>query len=236
MACDVFFDAARGLLAGSSVKRSARFLIGEAIMRTMRRAMAILATVLSAVTAASAADLAPNYYTAPAPLASSWAGPYLGATLGYEWGDVSNNPTKPSGIEGGIEGGFNWERGNFVYGLEGDINFSAADDTFAPWQFSNPWFGTARGRAGVTFGNVLVYGTAGLAFGGLTATTSGNLSETHTSLGWAAGAGAEVGFMPHWSAKAEWLYLDLSDRAFSVTGTNNGLTANLLRLGVNYHF
>jgi hypothetical protein len=40
----------------------------------------------------------------------------------------------------------------------------------------------------------------------------------------------------HWSAKAEWLYLDLSDRAFSVSGTTNGLTANLLRLGVNYHF
>ncbi|HWS09717.1 MAG TPA: outer membrane beta-barrel protein, partial [Xanthobacteraceae bacterium] len=55
-------------------------------------------------------------------------------------------------------------------------------------------------------------------------------------LGWAAGLGGEVGLAPHWSAKAEWLYLDLSDRSFSVTGTTNGLTANLLRLGVNYHF
>ena len=57
-----------------------------------------------------------------------------------------------------------------------------------------------------------------------------------STLGWAAGVGAEVGLTPHWSAKAEWLYLDLSDRSFSVTGTNNGLTANLLRFGVNYHF
>ena len=93
-----------------------------------------------------------------------------------------------------------------------------------------------RGRAGIAFGNVLVYGTAGLAFGGLTADTAANLSETHTGFGWTAGGGAEVGFTPHWSAKAEWLFLDFSDHNFSVTGTNNGLTANLLRLGVNYRF
>ena len=137
---------------------------------------------------------------------------------------------------GGVEAGFNWQHGNFVYGVEGDINLSAAEDTFAPWQFSNPWFGTVRGRAGLALGNVLVYGTAGLAYGGLTADTSGNLSESHTSFGWTAGVGAEVGFTPHWSAKAEWLYLDFANHNFSVTGTDNGLTANLLRLGVNYHF
>jgi outer membrane immunogenic protein len=63
-----------------------------------------------------------------------------------------------------------------------------------------------------------------------------NLSETHDSVGWTAGLGFEVGFTPRWSARAEWLYLDLADRSFSVTGTNNGLNANLLRLGVSYHF
>jgi outer membrane immunogenic protein len=200
----------------------------------------VLAAALSlAVTgAAFAADVAaPNYYyTAPPPLAASWAGPYIGATLGYEWGEVSNNPTQPSGIEGGLEAGFNWQHGNFVYGGEADINLSGAEDTFSPWQFSNPWFGTVRGRAGVAINNVLVYGTAGLAYGSLTATSPGNLSETHTSFGWTAGAGVEVGFAPHWSAKAEWLYLDLADHTFSVTGTDNGLSANLLRLGVNYRF
>jgi len=206
-------------------------------MKTILGAAFLIATI-AAAGAARAADLpAGNYYTAPATLsASSWAGPYLGATLGYEWGTVDHNPTKPNGVEGGIQAGYNWQIGQFVAGAETDISVSGASDTFAPWQFSNPWFGTTRGRAGVAFSNVLVFGTAGLAYGGLTATTPGNLSETHTSLGWAAGVGAEIGFMPRWSAKAEWLYLDLSDRAFSVTGTNNGLTANLIRLGVNYHF
>jgi len=209
----------------------------EVSMKTILGAAVVVAT-LSAATAALAADLpAGPYYTAPAPLsASSWAGPYLGASLGYEWGTVDNNPTRPSGIEGGIQAGYNWQIGQFVAGIETDISVSGASDTFAPWQFSNPWFGTTRGRVGAAFGNVLVYGTAGVAYGSLTATTPGNLSETHTSLGWTAGIGAEVGFMPHWSAKAEWLYLDLADRLFSVTGSNNRLTANLIRLGVNYHF
>jgi outer membrane immunogenic protein len=195
-------------------------------------------SVLALPGAAAAADFpASRYYTAPAPYAAfSWAGPYIGGTIGYEWGEVDNNPTRPSGVAGGAEAGFNWQHGNFVYGAEADINLSGADDTFAPWQFSNPWFGTVRGRAGVAINNVLVYGTAGLAYGGLTANTVGNLSENHTGFGWVAGGGVEVGFTQNWSAKAEWLYMDLADHNFSVTGTNNGLEANLLRLGVNYHF
>jgi hypothetical protein len=75
-----------------------------------------------------------------------------------------------------------------------DINLSAAEDTFAPWQFSNPWFGTARGRAGVAINNVLIFGTAGLAYGELTGITFRNPSESPTSFGWTAGIGTEVGY------------------------------------------
>ena len=60
-----------------------------------------------------------------------------------------NNPTEPSGIVGGVQAGYNLQSGQFVFGGEADINLSGADDTFAPWKFSNPWFGTVRGRAGV---------------------------------------------------------------------------------------
>ncbi|MGH6672322.1 MAG: outer membrane protein [Xanthobacteraceae bacterium] len=186
---------------------------------------------------ALAADLPGGpYYTTPEPLsANSWAGPYLGATLGYEWGSVDNNPTKPSGIAGGVEAGYNWQRGAFVFGGETDIQLSDADDTLSPFEFSNPWFGTLRGRGGVAFNNVLLFGTAGFAYGDLRA-DSFNLTESHTSVGWTAGGGVEVAFSPRWSAKAEWLYLDLADRTFSLTGANNGLAADLLRMGVNYHF
>ena len=46
----------------------------------------------------------------------------------------------------------------------------------------------------------------------------------------------EVGLAPKWSAKMEYLYMDLGDRAYTITGVNNGLTSNMLRLGINYHF
>jgi len=205
----------------------------------LRTAFFGVALAIAAPTSANAADLAPNYryYTAPAPYyAFSWAGPYVGATAGYEWGSAGNNPTRPSGFTGGIEAGWSWQNGSFVYGGETDFNVSGAKSRFAPWQFSNPWFGTVRGRAGIAINNVLLFGTAGVGYGELTADTSSNLSESHTSIGWVVGGGAEVSLTPHWSAKAEWLYLDLADRSFSVTGANNGLAANLLRLGLNYRF
>jgi len=217
----------RGRFGGEVLARLATKLCGACL------AAAILAI---AATAASAADLGSYSYSGGPARAFNWAGPYVGATLGYEWSRVDNNPTHPNGVAGGLETGFNWQNGNFVYGGEADINFSAAADTFAPWQFSNPWFGTVRGRAGVAINNVLLFGTGGLAYGELTGTTFGNPSESHTSLGWVAGLGGEVSFAQNWSAKAEWLYLDLGDRHFSVTAANNGLAANLVRLGLNYHF
>jgi outer membrane immunogenic protein len=197
-----------------------------------------LALALAATASARAADLgyrAP--YTVNQPLnAYSWAGPYLGGTLGYEWGTVSRNPTKPSGFVGGVTAGYNWQLNSpWVFGIEGDIQATGADDTFAPWKFSNPWFGTVRGRAGYAFSNILVYGTAGLAFGELRGQTFG-VTETHTTAGWTAGLGAEVGFAPHWSAKIEYLYVDLSDSAFAITGVSNGYRSNMIRAGVNYHF
>src|ERR1700709_1557302 len=117
-------------------------------------------------------------YTVNQPLnAYSWAGPYLGGNIGYGWGSGDNNPTKPSGFAGGGPAGYN-RAPNGAWGCrtEGDIQASGAEQTFAPWKFSNPWFGTIRGRAGYALNNVLFYGTGGLAFGELRATTFG-LSE-----------------------------------------------------------
>ena len=46
----------------------------------------------------------------------------------------------------------------------------------------------------------------------------------------------EVGFTPNWSAKVEYLYMDLGNRFYTHIGTDNGLQASYLRFGVNYHF
>lgn len=188
---------------------------------------------------AEAADLQrgyPNYApAAPMPMAYRWTGPYLGANIGYQGGSISNNPAEPSGVVGGIQGGWNWQNGNFVFGGEADISLTGADDVFAPWKFSNPWFGTVRGRLGLAYNNILFYGTGGLAFGGIEAETFG-LSESKTHLGWTVGAGVEFALNQAWSAKVEYLYLSYADRAYSLTGTDNGLNSNLVRFGVNYRF
>jgi outer membrane immunogenic protein len=205
-------------------------------MRKLTFVTAILAAMCVSASAL-AADLSYRQpYTVSQPLnAFSWAGPYLGANVGYGWGDVDNNPTKPSGFLGGFQAGYNWQTQQFVFGLEGDIQANGADDTFAPWKFSNPWFGTIRGRFGIAISNILLYGTGGLAFGEVRGETFG-LSESHTTAGWTLGAGAEASFAPNWSAKIEYLYVDLSDHNFTITGLPNGYQFGTVRAGVNYHF
>jgi outer membrane immunogenic protein len=207
-------------------------------MRRFLCSVAVL-TLAGFARQAQGADLsyAPrSAYTVNQPLnAYSWAGPYLGGNLGYDWGSVSNNPTKPSGFVGGAQGGYNWQTGHLVFGVEGDIEVTGAEDTFAPWKFSNPWFGTLRGRAGYAFNNILFYGTAGLAFGELKGQTFG-LSESYTTAGWTLGAGVEFGIAQNWTAKIEYLYVDLAESQFAITGASNGDRFGLVRAGVNYHF
>ena len=206
-------------------------------MKTRLFAMTVAGLTVAA-TAASAADLggrsATPFYS-PAPAGYNWGGAYAGVNLGYEWGKLSNSAGNPSGFLGGVQAGYNWQSGQFVFGAETDLQVSGADDTFAPWKFSNPWFGTVRGRVGYAMNNILFYGTGGLAYGSVKGTFLG-LEETKSTVGWAAGAGMEVGMTPNWSAKVEYLYMDLSSRAYSITGTSNGLSANILRFGLNYHF
>jgi outer membrane immunogenic protein len=206
---------------------------------SMSRIALVAAASIAAVSSVQAADLSYGRapYTVNQPLNMySWAGPYIGGNIGWDWGSVDNNPTKPSGFVGGAQAGYNWQTGPWVFGIEGDIQGNGASDTFAPWKFSNPWFGTVRGRAGYALNNVLFYGTAGLAFGELTGQTFGGFSESHTNAGWTVGLGAEVGLAQNWSAKVEYLYVDLNDSNFTITGAQNGYHFGLLRAGVNYHF
>ena len=207
-------------------------------MRIKLFAAATLA-VAASMSTATAADL-PGYgrtpYTVQQPLNMySWAGPYIGGNLGYQWGDLNGGPLKPSGVSGGIQGGYNWQFGQFVIGAEADIQASGSSHKFAAWKFSNPWFGTLRGRAGFAMNNILIYGTGGLAFGGLRAEVL-NLSETQWATGWTLGVGAEIGITQNWSAKVEYLYVDLSDKQFALTGLPSSYQFNVVRLGVNYKF
>jgi outer membrane immunogenic protein len=173
-----------------------------------------------------------------------WLGPYVGANIGFQWTSNVNGLNTSGvtggggGVTGGIQAGYNWQNGPWVYGVETDFNLSGAGGTFADYQFSNPWFGTLRGRAGYAINNVFVYGTAGLAFG-ISTVTRGGLSETSGHAGWTIGAGAEfglspLGLSPNWSAKVEYLYLGLSQDALLPSSVT--FPSNVVRFGVNYHF
>ena len=202
-----------------------------------KRILAISVAAVTTAGAAAAADLprGPVQYYPPPASVYNWNGLYAGLNIGYEWGKVTNSGFNPGGVAGGGQLGYNWQIGQFVLGGETDIQASAADDTFAPYKFSNPWFGTLRGRAGFAINNILLFATAGLAYGELKAEL-GNLDESKTLVGWTGGVGMEVGFTPSWSAKVEYLYMDLGSRAYTITGGDNGLQSSYLRLGVNYHF
>ena len=202
-------------------------------------AFAAVAFLAAGLTSAHAADMtygsrAP--YTVNQPLNAYQLGrPLSRRQPRLRLGHRRQQPAKPSGLLGGVQAGYNWQSGPLVFGVEGDLQLNGAEDTFAPWKFSNPWFGTVRGRVGYAFNNVLIYATGGLAFGSLRAETFG-LSESHTNAGWTAGVGAEFGIAQNWTAKIEYLYVDLANSRFTITGQNNGYQFGLIRAGVNYHF
>jgi outer membrane immunogenic protein len=180
----------------------------------------------------------PSPPPAPVPYLYPWCGPYLGFNVGGQWGTLTGSPARPSGFFGGVQSGYNWQfgpYGQWVAGWEADFQFDNADDTLGAFRFSNPWFGTLRGRAGVAFDNILLYGTLGIAFGRIRIETAG-LAEDNTHTGVAIGAGIEYGLSRNWSVKAEFLRIDLSSERFALTGLDNGLNSNVFRIGVNFHF
>jgi outer membrane immunogenic protein len=115
------------------------------------------------------------------------------------------------------------------------------------------WFGTVRGRVGVAFNTVLLYGTGGLIYGDVK--THQDLvfpavfflaDSSSTRTGWTAGAGIEWAFAPNWSVKFEGLYYDLGNvttAAIQFPGTSVftdfktfDFHGAIARVGVNYKF
>jgi len=68
----------------------------------------------------------------------------------------------------------------------------------------------------------------------LAAKNPASVSESRTSARWAAGV--EVALMANWTARAEYLYVDLNDRSFVLTGAKHGIESSRLRIGVDCRF
>jgi outer membrane immunogenic protein len=179
----------------------------------------------------------------------TWTGFYLGVNGGGGWGrsiwDRTGNLDLSGGVIGGTAG-FNWQTGQVVLGIEGDVDWSGVSGSTSTFCFAgcatrNDWLGTVRGRVGYAWDRFLPYLTGGLAVGDINATTPGFSGATQTNLGWTVGAGVEPAIVGNWSAKAEYLHVDLGNfncglSCGLVTPDNVSFSANLLRGGVNYRF
>ena len=164
--------------------------------------------------------------------------------------------------------GYDWQVDSIVFGLETDVNyggFKGQESTDYTGAYNDPsktasslfshesdWYGTLRGRLGYATGNFLAYGTAGLAYGGISTDASYQVKNGNTSLGgwdgssdtlalgWTAGAGLEYGF-DRWSLGLEYLYVDLGSVEWShdvagLTGSSAGLNGTSGSDSVDYRF
>jgi outer membrane immunogenic protein len=204
--------------------------------------------------AANAADLPNASYKAPiyTPSYFSWTGFYAGINGGYGFGKASiSNAFVSTGdfnTKGAVVGGtlgYNLQTGTWVWGLEGDLDYSANKGSTSTacvpdCTVSNTWMATARGRLGYAgWDRWLPYITGGAAFGNVKLEQAG-ISNTKTKIGWTAGLGVEYAFLANWSAKAEYLYADLGKAncgvGTCVVDTDTKFKTNLVRLGINYRF
>src|SRR6516165_4962290 len=250
--------------------------------------------------AAAGDSRAPMLFKTPMLAAWSWAGPYIGSTIGYSAGKsrtdtIFGDPASGAGLFataasraldgaiGGAQAGYNWVAGVFLAGVEGDLNYSgqrAKLNAVCPGEICNPtlvgvigdpsviarfeqgqkleWFATLRARLGVTVTpDAIAYVTGGAAVGEvMTAGTvfgfdgDGNpvntiVSSHNTKAGWTAGGGLEGRLAGNWTAKIEYLYLDLgtvttipapAPNSTTAVAFNSRVTDNVLRVGVNYKF
>jgi outer membrane immunogenic protein len=229
-----------------------------------------LAAILLAAGVSSAFAVDPSLAPYPAYQLPvwSWTGLYVGGDVGYASSNVDHSvtvnalsvSTKPSGFIGGIHGGYNWQFGQFVAGLETDIAWANISHTvgvvgkigLVPFAVQAEdtlhWLGTTRARLGfVPVQSLMVYGSAGFAYGGvedkvITSIGSSSIfssfaqtsSVSETRFGWAAGAGAEWAMTNNLLIRAEWLHYDLGSSSNVLdTSTHAG---NIGRAGLSYKF
>ena len=208
-------------------------------MKTIISATIAAAALMGAVVSASAADMQPKMYTkAPAVQMYNWTGAYIGINGGGGWGST-NNIDSSGGFVGGTLG-YNWQQGQAVFGIETDIAWSGISGSgvigAVPVSAGSDWFGTVRGRLGLAADRALWFVSGGLAYGNINATSPLQSVDT-TNAGWALGAGVEFALAGPWTAKVEYLHIDLGDTNFTVgalAGQKVDFSADLVRAGLNY--
>jgi outer membrane immunogenic protein len=233
--------------------------------------LGLLGLTLTSVVAIASANAADMYVPGPggykdAPWYPTWAGFYLGVDVGGAWATDVVKPTiadggtfprkntlSTDGVFGGGTLGYNFQRGGFVFGIEGDLGgmdiTKKKSDLLGGTEIdfiNSGLYGDVTGRLGYTFDRFLVYAKGGFAFyDGEAKTTTAipgfTVGKTGTFTGWTIGGGAEYKINPAWSVKAEYLHFDFGSETATLTsgagvfGYKNDLTVDTVKFGVNYH-
>jgi outer membrane immunogenic protein len=217
-------------------------------MKSLRNLLLTTASSVAFVGTAAAADMPVK--AAPVPVVWNWAGPYVGLNVGAAWNNAKfsdlltpngtftfpvpgNDPfwsPHQAGFTFGGQAGYNWQTGNIVYGIEGDVNWvdSKASEVFVVRGQSASskldFMATGRGRLGVAFSQFLIYGTGGVAiahfsdaWGPTPSPFNGStFSSNQTRVGWTAGGGLEYMLTRNWTVRVEGLYSDFGTKDVTV--------------------
>jgi outer membrane immunogenic protein len=212
-----------------------------------------VATLTGAAVAADLPRAAPQPYAPPPAVyapAYNWAGFYIGINGGGGFGSSAWDSTGNRNIDGGLIGGtagYNFQFGQAVVGVEGDIDWadiSGSTTNGCPLgcKTADSWLSTVRGRLGYAADRFMPFVTGGVAIGDIQASTPGFPGGSTTNVGWTLGAGLEAAFSRNWTGKVEYLYVDLGNFncglncGAGIVTDNVSFHTNLLRAGVNYHF
>ncbi len=223
----------------------------------------------------------PSYVETATPM---WGGLYIGGSVGFGTGDTTDKADVDFGnydgekserqsdfealleailqskydVNGaiyGVHAGYNWQRGNLVYGLEAGFNGTNMDGAspcvvLLSCERELDWYGTGVARIGYAPGNTFFYGFGGIAWGEVN-TKIGLISPgvplyvegSETHVGWTAGAGIEHAFNNRFSVRVEYSHVDLGEEntALSFEGyTLDGisdkvdLSFDAIKVGASY--
>jgi outer membrane immunogenic protein len=198
------------------------------------------------------------------PLIYDWGGSYIGLQAGYGrqpnnsltldqvgFGSLQKLSLDDNGAFGGLHAGYNYTNGNFLYGIESDLDRSGIKSNgvhgdLASIDKSVEWLGSLRLRGGMTMDRALIYATGGFAAGdvGMKFTSiNGNISGHELALGWTVGVGIEFAASDSLSVNIEYRYTDLANtkNVGDVTGFGPLIFEHENRFqaasaGVSWHF
>jgi outer membrane immunogenic protein len=226
-------------------------------------------TLAAMVGTAGAADLPRREPVFKAPVvapAFSWTGHYIGGHIGGLWGDkdwfepISGFSTSHdfSGFLAGGQIGFNYQTGQWVWGIQGDWAWTNADGGSNCSQFGLSigcdteveWLASVTARLGYTWDRSLLYVKGGAAWekdnysASVSAPFSLVATADHTRSGWTIGAGWEYAFQRNWTAFVEYNYYDFGDKTVDFTTSSGAFsipvrvdeTKHVVKVGINYLF